>query len=299
MGDAALFFTTAGVWRISNLSLDAVDDAGNVQHIVEQVNKDLALWDDVGLAAWDSGLVVPAIDDVYLASPDFALRSISEGLRPLYRSYVNAGYQPGMASIHRGHYWLPILNGTTLVDTLVCRLDRPTQTPSGRAIWPWTRWSGQASSPAYAALVAEAARQPKLLGLSGTRVTNLTATLDGQGATDADGSNIGLTLTTNDVPLSDGTATKLRLRYELVSAGTPTVTTEYSSDQDAGAFTALTVKGGQYGATGGVASSGGTYSWWRVNKRRERIRFRVTFGGTITSVVMRALEVLSRPSGKQ
>jgi hypothetical protein len=49
---------------------------------------------------------------------------ISEPITALYRSYVNAGYRPGQACVYRGHYFLPILNGETVVDMLVCRIDR-------------------------------------------------------------------------------------------------------------------------------------------------------------------------------
>jgi hypothetical protein len=495
-GDTALVFTTLGVWHLQNLSFDPVDDAGNPQWVVEQINHDVILWDDYGIAAWDAGLVVPAIDDVYLMGSDGGVRVVSEGIRPLYREYVQAGYQPGLATVHRGHYKLPILNGTTVVDTFVCRLDRPTQTASGAVIYPWTRWEGHASGSAYAVLVEEAAREPKLLGLAGKRVTDLTGTLGGQGAEDADGNDIAFSFTTNDLPLGFGTATRLRSWYEmtldpvtisaaatpssdtftranetplaspwlawrsgkpnlasnaaeidsdlsvtecsatrpetiaagcyaqatfktaatysgdpamtyyvgirltahssaaggyvmllepgsggwqariakgsartsvatstvrnysavqairLVASGSylyalvkiggtwtvavsvsdsdfrdeglvgfgitkffgtpvavdefdwaeidaPSILPEFSSDQDGGSFTALTALGEQGGQSGWGVSDGSRYSWANVNKKRDRIRFRFTLAGAATSLKVRAVELLSRASGKQ
>jgi hypothetical protein len=219
IGESAWIFTTAGTWRIDNLAFDAVDDAGNPQRPVEKAN-DIVLLGDAGLADFHQAVVVPAVDDIYLLGPDGSVDAISEGIRPLWQQYVAAGYAPGTASTHRGHYFLPILNGAAWVDTLVCRLDRPTQTPSGRVIYPWTRWTGQAAGVAYAQRIGSTTRTPKLLGLSAQRVTDLTATLDGQGATDADSTDVAFTWTTNDIPLANGTAAKVRGRYELVEPNT-------------------------------------------------------------------------------
>jgi hypothetical protein len=69
---------------------------------------------------------------------------------------VKAGYQPGLATVHRGHYFLPIVNGSTWVDTLVCRLDLERS--------PWTRWAGHAAGTAYAVRVGATTRSPKLFG---------------------------------------------------------------------------------------------------------------------------------------
>jgi hypothetical protein len=68
LSDTGLIFTTSGIWAIENLALDIVDDAGNVQQQVQNVTKDVILWDDAGIAAWEGALVVPAIDDVYMSA---------------------------------------------------------------------------------------------------------------------------------------------------------------------------------------------------------------------------------------
>jgi hypothetical protein len=294
-GDSALIFTTGGVYSVGNLSFDDVDAYGNLQHTVEQVTKDVILWGDNGIAGWAGGLVLPCVEDVYVASPDFSLTPVTGHVRALYRSYVKAGYQPGLAGVHRGHYFLPILSGTTLVDTLVCRLDREAA---------WTRWAGHASSAAYATITEDTAPAPKLLGINGTRVTDLTACMDPAAtATDADGTTSNITLTTRDYPTGNnqhGFVQRARLRYELTDLGSPdpTVALAWTSDQDAGTFTTLTEKGEQGGGTGWTTSDGSKYQWALIGRRRERIRLRITVTGA-GAFLLRTLELLLKPTGKQ
>jgi hypothetical protein len=476
LGDTAMVFSTRGVHTIGNLALDIVDDLGNPQQPVNQLSGDIILWGEHGLAGYSPGVVVPALDDVYILTLDGGATVVSDAIRPVYRAHVAAGRSPGTASIHRGHYFLPIFEGAETVDVLVCRLDRPFQTPSGRVFRPWTRWAGHAAGPGYAVLHASGA--PKLLGLAGKRVTDLTATLDGGTGLDADGTSSDYVLTTTDYAMGgrQGTAQKLRLRYELTvedasadwtgnpwnlgnaplgivdgvfagsvgantsrswlntgtqsvaltaqtvlgvrpaenvdalvysalgfvqDPGTPTasgyearfryeaasdkvaiyryddtnltrildpvalperikpgdtlkfeieagflvatvngvtagvvastayfnaaepayvtmgivdqlpsfsarsairhgqlVGVEYSSDHDGGVFTALVRGAMEGGGNVGAPSDGSRYSWWRVGKRRDRIRFRVTVGGT-ASFVLRELDLIFRPSGRQ
>lgn len=301
IGDVAYVFTTEGIWTIGNLFFDAVDAFGNIQHTVERVNKDVILWGDAGIAAWSNGFVVPALDDVYVMAPDGSTVPVSGSIRPLYRSYVKAGYQPGLATVYRGHYKLPIMNGTTLVDTLVCRLDREGA--------PWTRWAGHSAAPGYTTQVGASTRSPKLLAVQGQRVLDLTGTHDpaAGNALEADGTTSDFVLTTRDFPTGTnqhGFVQRARLRYELVDDGSggtaaPTVGIAYSSDQDAGVFTTLTEKGEQGGSAGWGVSAGDKYSWALVAKRRERIRFRITVAGACASFVLRSIELLLRPSGKQ
>jgi hypothetical protein len=79
----------------------------------------------------------------------------------------------------------------------------------------------------------------------------------------------------------------------------PAVTPAFSSDADAGAFTTLTSRSEQAGLEGWDRSDGSKYQWASVNKKREKIRFRFTVTGPSASFVWRALEMLTRPSGKQ
>lgn len=240
LGDAAIVFTTAGIYAIENLELSLVDDFGNIQIREDRINADVLLWADQGIAAWDGALVVPAIDDVYIVTLGGQPRPITgdsgdEKIRPLYRSYVKAGYTLGRSAVHRGHYLLPIVNGTTLVDVLVCRLDR------GAA---WTRWSGHAASVAYAVRAAgSGSRAPLLFAATGPRVSNLTDALDGPSthSTDADGTVPTFTVDTNDFDTGPGmrphTVEKLRAIYEMATTGT--VTTYYAAGLEGAAFTGL------------------------------------------------------------
>jgi hypothetical protein len=305
VGDTGVLFTVGGVWSIRNMSLDPVDDFGNLQHVVSQINRDLVLWGDTGLAGYGGEVIVPAIDDVYVmglgghAEP-ITGNAVSAEIRPLYRSYVKAGYQPGLAVAYRGHYLLPVLNGlSTLVDVLVCRMDRDAA---------WTRWSGHAAGLGYTIRAGSSSTASKLLGLASQRVTDLSSTFDPttSNAQDADATNFDCTITTRDYPTQQahGFVQRARLRYELTDDGSgataaPTVALAYSSDADAGAFSTLTDKGLQGGGTGGAVSAGDKYNWWTVGKKRERIRFKITQTGAAASFILRSLEMLTRQSGRQ
>lgn len=296
VGDTAIVFTTEGVWTISGLFFDAVDAYGNVQQTVSRGNSDVVLWGDAGIAQWAGGFIVPAVDDVFALGPDMSATPISESIRGLYRGYVKAGYQPGMAAVHRGHLLLPIMSGTTQIDLLVCRLDR------GLA---WTRWAGHSAGPGMATQVGASTRSPKLLAVKAQRVLDLTDTMEpaAANALDADGTTSDLVVITRDYPLGaqqPGFAKNARLRYELVAASSsPTVSLAFTSDQDGGTFSTLTDKGLQSGGTGGAVSDGSKYSWWLLAKRRERLRLRITVTGACASFVLRSVEILLRPSGRQ
>lgn len=307
IGDTAVIFTTGGAWAISNMSLDPVDAYGNIQHQVAQINE-IALWGDPGVAVWNGMLVVPAVDDVYLMPLNDRPQPITggrgnefdDGIRVLYRSYVAAGYTPGTAAVHRGHLFLPIVNGTTLVDVLVCNL------ASG---FIWSRIAGHAASIAYAQRISASSRTPRLLAVSAQRFTNVTGMFDptSSNALEADGTTSDCVITTRDFPTGgnqQGFVQRARVRYELTDDGSgattaPTVALAYSSDQDGGIFTTLTEKGEQGGAAGGLVSAGDKYNWWLVGKRRERLRFRITVSGACASFVLRSIELLLRPTGKQ
>jgi hypothetical protein len=304
LGGTAVIFTTRGVWGLSNLDFDAVDAVGNVQWQQQQLNKDLILWGDAGVAAWAGRFVVPAVDDVWLFSLDGPPEIISGsrfpgdgGIRTLYRGYVSSGFQPGIASVYRGHYLLPIVDPDddyAVQDVLVCRLDRG---------FTWTRWAGHAAGIAYAQRVGASSRTPKLLGASGSRVTDLTGCFDptDSNTTDADGTAPDFELVTRDMPTGanqPGFAAKVRARYELDS-DTATIAVAFSSDQDDGVFTDLTERGEQDGGSGWAASDGSKYQWAIVGKRRERIRFRFRLTGASSRFVLRSIELLTRPSGKQ
>jgi hypothetical protein len=260
---------------------------------VEKISGDVILWGDPGIASWESVLVVPAIDDVYLLGADGQTQGISAAIRPLYRSYVKAGYQPGIAGVHRGHYFLPVLNGTTLVDVLVCRLDRPAGEAGFR---PWTRWSGHAAGGAYAQRIGAATRSPEFFGISGQRVTDLTGCMDvtSSGTTDADATTAPFRVDSSDFGLGDvrpGTASIFRQVYE-TTGGTPVVVVKSAVGAEGSAFSAATLK------RGGGSSDGTSYSSWRVDRRADRIRIRIECESGVTKLLLRRGELTVRRNGR-
>jgi hypothetical protein len=284
LSDTGLIFTTSGIWAIENLALDIVDDAGNVQQQVQNVTKDVILWDNAGIAAWEGALVVPAIDDVYIVGLDGPAGIVSQSIRPLYRSYVSAGYQPGLATVHRGHLFLPIVNGSTWVDTLVCRLDLERR--------PWTRWAGHAAGTAYVVRVGATTRSPKLFALGGTRVLDLTASMSPTGATqDANSTTPTFRVDENDIDTGPGirpdTTEKVRYVYE-TTGGTPTISVSFATGPEGSSYSAATPK------RGGGASTGTDYSAWKVSKKAERIRFRFESQSQVNSLILRRREATIR-----
>jgi hypothetical protein len=310
VGDSVILFTTRGVWRIDNLELDILDDFGNIQQSVTQIAKEFALWNDLGITGWQGQVIVPALDDLFLYSPSGSAEPITQWtIRSLYRSYVKAGYTPGQSVTFRGHAFIPIMNGSTIVDVLVCRLDRPHMLSSRPRIWiyPFTRFSGHGAGAGYAAL--NTSGSPKLLSINGLRVTDLTSTFDPAttNAVEADGTTHTATIESNDLPTGSGQpgfVKKARATYVLTDDGNggtaaPTVALAVSSDEDAGAYTTLTDSGLQRGGTAGAVSDGTRYSWWTVSKRRQRVRFKITQTGACASFVLRSFSFFSRGSGKQ
>jgi hypothetical protein len=287
LGDDCLVFSTSGTWVIQNLSFDAIDDAGNVQHIVRRLNE-VILWGDAGIGEWRDGAVVPATDGVYLMSAGGESTPVSDGIRPLYLSYVKAGYQPGAATVHRGHYFLPILNGATLVDVLVCRLDR------GAA---WTRWSGHSAGVAYAQRIGATTRSPKLLSINAQRVTELTAAWDpsSANASEADGSTHPIDIITRDLPTpgraQGSTTQRLRVRYESTALVTPTFTVSWARGEEGASFTSLTA------TKGGGTSDGLDASVYQVGKKAPSIRFRIQSSSPVSTFKLRAVQAEYREHG--
>jgi hypothetical protein len=289
VGDSALMFTTAGVWAISNLAYDPLDDAGNDQHTVRQINE-LVLWGDPGIAKWRGAVVAPCVDDVWLLPPDDAPIPIGEGIKPLYLSYVKAGYAPGMASVHRGTYFLPIVSGTTWIDTLVCRLDRDG--------FPWVRWSGHGAGIAYAQRIGATTRSPKLFSVASQRVTDLTDAWSpsAANASDADGTTHAIDIITRDLSTpgrgKGSVSRRVRVRYEAVAAATPAFTMSYARGPEDAAFTSL-----GSAIRGGAASDGLDESVWPVGKQAPAIRFRLQSSSALSSFTLRSIAAEYTPVG--
>jgi hypothetical protein len=300
IGDSAVIFTTGGVWVISNMDFDALDAVGNVQHRVAQVSQDVVLWGDPGIAAFAGALVIPAIDDVYLMGLGGEPMSVSDGVRPLYRDYVEAGYKPGTGLVYRGHYFLPVLNGSNaLVDVLVCRLDLRANNGNRRPAW--TRWANHAAGGAYAMRTGVgAARQPKCFGLNGARVTDLTGCFDPDATRkqDADGTAHALSITTNDLDTGPGAQKHYvdgaRVEYELVDAASdnPTAALSYAIGAEGASFASAGAA-----VRGGLEADGTDYSAWRIRKDASRIRLKFDTSGPAASAILRRLELEVEQAG--
>jgi hypothetical protein len=296
IGDAAFVFTTGGTWVIRNLAYDLTDDYGNPQQTAQAVAPNLILWDERGISSYRGSVVVPAIDDVYLLSLGGEPVPVSEAIRPLYRSYVKAGYQAGFATVHRAHYFLPIMNGSTLVDVLVCRLDGGSPA--------WGRWSGHAAGAAYVEMVGSSSRSPKLYGISGQRITDLSgcfAPVAGN-KNDADGSTHVLSVVTRDFALRPQVRNLwryLRARFQLDDAASdnPTLTLESSAGPPE---SEVWVSSGSWAEGTGEDSSKIAIlnSDGNPGRRVQSIRFRIRSSGPAARLVLRSLEVFYRASGR-
>lgn len=315
--NAIAVFTTGGVWIISNVGFDLVDASGNVQHRIDQFSRDIIIWQDTGLAAWEGGLVVPALDGVWLmrygVSSDVPapFEPISGPIQQLYRDYVSLGYTPGLATVYRGHYILPIMNGSSQVDVLVCRLDAP-----GR---PWTRLSGfGARIVSYAVRLNPTLRKPELIGGSSAAGRVLTLQYFEPSivtAYDADGSVAPFSVqlrawATGD--LTANTIAKVRLAYQLIDPANvnPTITlTQLSSSPvrggtEWGMFDWGTVDWGQasISTVPGVApEDAGALSpyTWHIARKERYGRFKFDCTAAAGYLTLRYVEMFVRSTGRR
>lgn len=233
--DRALVFTTAGMWMVSNLALNLTDAQGTVQQRLEQVSSDLIGWGAGGVTSYRNAAVVACTDGVYLLDGISAPVRLSKAITPRYVGYVRAGHKPGQMAVFRNHLFLPVFSSAgAWVDTMVCRLDRPTDTSIGK-LWPWTFLTGHAASVTSLAprVSSGSSRSPALLA-SGTdgRVLDLSALFEPATAVRFDALSVEqphpervtfqLVVETRDYRTSlsgsrnRNLARKLRARYELV-----------------------------------------------------------------------------------
>jgi hypothetical protein len=326
IGDRLIAFTTDGVHQVSGLAYDLTDDFGNVQHRNERVGGQV-LWGHEGIAEWEGRLVVPCADHVWLmdgiSHPEPATRSIT----PLYREYVEAGHKPGLGAVFNAHYVLPILTtANAWVDTLVCRLDRPTEVAGIGIVRPFTRWEdygGEMAGFAVRTGGSTSARDPQLLGASlrsTARVANLTGCFDIEGAkNEPDGTTHTWMIETRDYATGDGTAKsentvrRVLLRYELVDAATdnPTIEGYYSLGilNPSGSFYGTAFWGTGTYTDAETASDvlldgsapeddGREPHTWHVNQRTRFIRFRFQSASPAKRLVLRTIETKTRLTGK-
>lgn len=239
--DTALIFTAAGVFSWTGAAFDETDDAGNAQWSFERVNPDLILWAKEGVATYQNQLVVPCADGVWTVGVASAPQLLSKSVQARYLSAVRGGSKPGGAGIFKSHYVLPILDSSNaVVDMIVCRLDRPTDTDRG-VIFPWTRQDGHGGNVTCVAPRvggAAAARSPELLGASkatGSRILKLGGFWEPTAArkNDADGTTQVWRLETRDYATGAGnenTVRQLIISYELIDAASdnPHIQAAYS-----------------------------------------------------------------------
>jgi hypothetical protein len=304
IGDVAVLFATSGVWAIRNLFLDLTDATGELQQPQELLWKDLILWGDPGIVGlsryagvlgWSGQLIAPCMDDVFMLGVESAPIPLSRSIRTLYRAYVQAGYQPGGASVYRGHYVLPILDRaapSAAIDTLVCRIDQ--RDARGQLRPAWTRLGGQARMRVFVTRAREG-EAPKLLGAMGDRVYDQSGIFDpvAGNKADANGTVHNLDVTFNDIePASRSTVQKVRMHYELTDAASddPTVAASYSIGQEGSAFTGLS----------GTApeNDGATPKVWPVVKRTRRFRLRLVSSGATSRLRIKLVEFFVRDSNR-
>lgn len=232
--DSLLVFTTAGLWAVSNLALALTDPAGNQQQRVTRLSQETILWSAAGIAFWQEQLVVPTVNGVVMMDSQGPGLNIAggppwgHGISTVIRDYARRGFKPGGATVYDGHYLLPIVSGDTVIDLLVCRLDRPTGRWRGRRFltsYPWSRLSGVGGQIlAYAARGGQTSRPDLLGGSAGTsRIQTCRYTEPGAAVKfDADGSRFTFMLETRDYQTqpneNKATVRRCRVRYEMIDA---------------------------------------------------------------------------------
>jgi hypothetical protein len=299
--DGVAVFTREGVWIITGLSMNLTDADGNVQHRMDYFSRDLILWRNSGIASWRGGIVVPARDGVWLmrtgitSEAEQPFERISGPIEDLYRSYVDTGVTPGVATVYRGHYFLPLQSaeddGAVNRGTLVCRLDLPSR--------PWSRISGHAGNvTAFAEHSDDSAPYPKLIATTnddtGGRIMAMSFFAPSLVTADADATVAPFDLTLRGYPTGGGqenTVAHLRLDYTMESAGA-TATIEASHLEGSTA----TVLSGSAAETATVSEP--SRHRWRVGKRTRTAQFRLVCDDATEELTVRGVELLTRDTGR-
>lgn len=276
-------FTTEGIFVIRNVAYDLTDDAGNVQQALDLYSGDIVLWGDAGVASYQGATLVPALDGLWLLSLGESSEAatpvarLSDSISDLWRFYVAAGCVPGVATVHQGHYFLPILDlaNNRVVDLLVCRLDLPRR--------PWSHFDGYGGQ--VRAVMAPATSAQALLGHGNTHLQRI-RWLEPGSATDGNGSAHVMQLLTRRIatgPLNRNTLTRLRLHRE--STGPVTAAFEADDLGSESTFEALA-----------PADPEGMKPYsWQLRRRTRYMRFRLKASAPCR---IRAIEAWTRSYGK-
>ncbi len=311
---SCVVFTTEGIWVIGGLTKNLTDSEGNVQQTLDLYSADAVLWGNNGIAGWSGGLIVPCKDAVWLMELGVSSEKaapfvhISDAITNVYRGYVAAGYKPGVASVYRGHYFLPILSGSTVIDMLVCRLDA--HSAKGRT-YPWSHLKG---SGAALAVTAVTDQEASFIGASagvGRLLTLGYFTPNAALANDADGTAHPFSVTYRDIVTSNlvpNLVAKARLSYRLsagptsgliLSVGSTPFSVEWDEfDWDEADWTEAT---GPFKALEGEAKSDPEALHpfvWRVGRKIRYARVKVELKGSANNLSLRALELFVRQDGR-
>jgi hypothetical protein len=287
--DTAVVLTSHGIWAIYNVALDLTDVAGNPQQRLEQVTRDLIVWSWAGVVNYESGFIVPCIDGIYTFNPTTGAQEIGKPIKPLYLSYIKAGYIAGHAQFINGHYVLPIIDTFGAAqDLLTCRLS-PTRSGVGG------QWTRQAAPMRFSSMAVRSAAgsTATLRGLvpATARAVNC-SWWDPPSASvivDYDSTNPQATITTREFRLNSvkNFLAYVKARYELAGTG---VSLSAAAGVDGAGTTALTGTG----AAGTVANP----KVWQVGKRGYGIRLVLTTAGQVSKFTLHSLEAFLRPSGR-
>lgn len=313
---SCVVFTTEGIWLLSGLEHEIVDAEGNVQWRQDLYAPNAVVWGTAGVVGYQGGLVVPCKDNIYLMELGVSSEKaapfvkISEAIQAPYRAYVAAGYEPGIATVYRGHYFLPILSGATVVDVLVCRLDATNS--RGAHTFPWTHLKDYGARVAAYCVTEE---EQAFLGLSQAegklmRCDTYFAPAHGVSA-DADGSTHSFSVTYRDIAtggLIPNTVKYVRLRYQMTAPSTSYLTLGFGDTNFGGAlwddfnwdeadwagdvgFTE------QEGHAPGDPSATDPFTW-RVGRKVRYARVRVSQVGPSSSTSLRTLELAIRADSR-
>jgi hypothetical protein len=221
--DKALVFHTRGVTSFANLSASIVDALGASQHRIDKVSSDIIAWGPAGITGYRNSLVVPAMDNVYLMDGTSSPVPLSHSIAKTYQGFVEEGFTPGGAWVHRDHYFLPILDAAGDPQALLSvRLDRPYDT-RGQTFFPWSAHTGSGAAVSAGAVRSTSAPGdvPAVYAACGDgKLLNLATFFTPEAAvkTDHDGTAALFRIVTRDFPageLSIGRFRRLRLLYEL------------------------------------------------------------------------------------
>lgn len=314
--DSAVVFTTDGIYVIGNMSLNLTDPDGNVQQTVDRYSADMTLWGEAGIAGWSGSLVVPALDGVWVMSLGLKgeaaqhFNKISLPIDDLYRDYVRQGFSPGIATVHRSHYVLPIVDGADVVDVLVSRLDGVDR--QGNPTFPWTHMDGLSGRAlGYATRLDDS---PIMLAIVGDAVLRCHWFDPEVASTDADDSVPAWEIITRAYAtgsLNRNTVLKLRARYDMranhgsipgITAGVSlpgfTGTSWGLFDWGEADWTALGVGFQELDGVAPVDVGAVAPFSWQVGKKMEFVTFRLQQIEDTAALSLRGLEVFIRDAGR-